>query len=116
MGIIMAKRKKNKTVLTTTNFNLTNKANILLNKYLTALKQGILNVCKMHTYDSNPSLSQEDFELTYIEQTLGMTCSAVSVSQKAIVDGLAAQKQMEADRNFNVLADNNKTNSKKEDN
>ncbi len=110
----MAKRKKKK-LTTTKPFNLTNKANIALNKYFTAIKQGILNVCEMHTHDSNPALSQEDFELTYIEKTLGQTATAVSLSQKAIVDGLAAQKQMEADRTLNVL-DKNKTNSKKEDN
>ena len=110
----MAKRKKKK-LTTTKPFNLTNKANIALNKYFTAIKQGILNVCEMHTHDSNPALSQEDFELTYIEKTLGQTATAVSLSQKAIVDGLAAQKQMEADRTLTVL-DKNKTNSKKEDN
>lgn len=110
----MAKRKKKK-LTTTKPFNLTNKADIALNKYFTAIKQGILNVCEMHTHDSNPALSQEDFELTYIEKTLGQTATAVSLSQKAIVDGLAAQKQMEADRTLNVL-DKNKTNSKKEDN
>ena len=113
----MAKRKKKKLTTTTTKpFNLTNKANIALNKYLTVIKQGILNVCEMHTHDSSPALKQEDFELTYIEKVLGQTATAVSLSQKAIVDGLAAQKQMEAERTLNVLADRNKPNSKKEDN
>lgn len=113
----MAKRKKKKLTITTTKpFNLTNKANIALNKYFTAIKQGILNVCEMHKYDSKTSLSQEDFELTYIEKTLGQTTTAVSLSQKAYVDGLAAQKQKEADLTLNVLADKNKPNSKKEDN
>lgn len=111
----MAKRKKKK-LTTTKPFNLTNKANIALNKYFTAIKQGILNVCEMHTHDSSPALKQEDFELTYIEKVLGQTATAVSLSQKAIVDGLVAQKQMEADRTLVVLADRNKPNSKKEDN
>lgn len=111
----MAKRKKKLTTTTKKPFNLTNKANAALNKYLAAIRQGILNVCEMHTHDSSPALSQENFELTYIEKTLGQTATAVSLSQKAIIDGLSAQKKMEADRTLNVLANKNKP-IKQEDN
>ncbi len=104
----MAKRKKKHLTVTTAAFKLTREAEAALNKYLAAIKQGVLNVCEMHTHDSNPALSQKDFELTYIEKTLGQTATAVSLSQKAIVDGLAAQKQKEADLTLNVLADENK--------
>lgn len=96
----MAKRKKaNRTM-----FKLSSKADTMLNKYIRALNQGILNVCEMHTHDSNPSLSQEDFELTYIEATLGKTCAAVQVSQRAIIDGLAMQKKMEAERGQEITS------------
>lgn len=113
----MAKRKKKKLTTTTKRpFNLTNKANAALNKYLAAIKQGILNVCEMHTHDSNPALSQEDFELTYIEKTLGQTATAVSLSQKAIVEGLAAQKEAEAARALNAAAADKNKSIKQEDN
>lgn len=107
----MAKKK----IKTKPTFNLSRKATVKLNKYLSAIKQGILNVCEMHTHDSSPSLSQADFELTYIEKTLGKTCSAVALSQKAIIEGLAAQKAAEAGVVLTAPTDEIKT-SKKEDN
>lgn len=107
----MAKRK----IKTKPTFKLTRKASANLDRYFLAIKKGILNVCEMHTHDSNPSLSQEDFELAYIDKTLGKTCSAVSLSQKAIVEGLAAQKAAEAGSALAAPVENNKT-TKKEDN
>lgn len=98
----MAKKGK-KNAGTTPAFNLTRKADKKLNEYFRTLKQGILHVCQMHTHDSNPSLSQEDFEIAYIENTLGKTCTAVSLSMKAIIGGLAIQKEQEAALNNPVV-------------
>lgn len=107
----MAKRK----IKTKPTFKLTKKAEAALNRYLSAIKQGIVNVCEIHTHDSNPSFSQGNFELAYIEKTLGQTATAVKLSQKAMVEGLAAQKATEVGKALTAPADENKPN-KQEDN
>ena len=64
----MAKRKQKNAPA----FKLSPKATAHLNKNLAAIREGIVNVCKMHTHDSDPSLTQEDFELLYIDYRRGV--------------------------------------------
>ncbi len=86
----MAKRKQPQP------FRLSAAATKKLNKYLAEIRKGIVNVCEMHTHDSNPSIKQGDFEELDIDKTLGQTAAAISVSLHSMVDGLAAQKEAEA--------------------
>ena len=50
----MAKRKQPQP------FRLSAAATKKLNKYLAEIRKGIVNVCEMHTHDSNPSIKQGD--------------------------------------------------------
>ena len=76
-------------------YKLSVAAKTKLDKYIAEIRKGIKQVCEMHTYDSAPSLAQVDFETTFIDQILGQTSTAVSISIKAIIDGLQAQKDAE---------------------
>lgn len=84
----MAKRKAK-------TFTLSGKAAAKLNAYIAEIRKGIINVCELHTYDSAPSMEKADFEVAYIDKILGQTASAVSISLRAITEGLAAQKEKE---------------------
>ena len=88
----MAKRKATEAA---TKVRLNRKAEARLNTYLSQIKKGILNVCELHTHDSAPSLSKEDFEVAYIDKILGQTATAVSASIHAMTEGLQIQKQQE---------------------
>lgn len=85
----MAKKKE-------TAFVLSKKGALRLNRYLKEISKGITHVCEMHTYDTAPSLKQTDFETAYIDKILGQTAAAVAVSIKAMTEGLAKQKEKEA--------------------
>lgn len=76
-------------------FRLSSKAKKKLNAYLAEIRKGITNVCELHTHDSSPSMSQSEFEEAIIEKILAQTAIAVSLSIKAMTDGLAAQKGKE---------------------
>lgn len=67
----MAKRKQPQP------FRLSAAASKKLNKYLAEIRKGIVNVCEMHTHDSNPSIKQGDFEELYIDKTLGQDRKSV---------------------------------------
>ena len=93
----MAKKKaKKKTETTTKRFVLSGKAAARLNRYLAEIRKGIISVCEMHTYDTAPSMSQSDFEVAYIDKILGQTATVVSISMKKMTEGLAEQKEKEA--------------------
>lgn len=77
-------------------FKLTSSADRLLNHYLAEIRKGVLNVCEIHMHDSAPSMSKGEFEKAYIEKVLGQTATAVSASIKAIVQGIAEQKERQA--------------------
>lgn len=47
----------------------------------------------MHKHDSAPSMSQADFEITYIDKILGQAVTAVSASMRSIAEALAKQKE-----------------------
>lgn len=76
-------------------FKLTAAATKRLNQYMTEIRCGIENVCEMHTYDSAPSMSQESFEIAYIDKILGQAATAVSVSIRSLSEALAKQKEDE---------------------
>ena len=76
-------------------FKLTKAAEKALRDNMKALRKGIKNVCEMHTYDSNPSMTQEDFEMLYIEKVLGQPISAVSASLRKLAEDLSKQKEEE---------------------
>ena len=82
----MAKRKAQ-------GYKLTAEANKRLNKYLTEIRRGIENVSEMHKHDSAPSMSQADFEITYIDKILGQAVTAVSASMRSMAEALAKQKE-----------------------
>lgn len=84
-------------------FKLSQKASSRLNTALARIRKGILNVCEMHSHDSYPSLSQEDFEELYVDKLLGQIITALSVSIRNMMDGLSAQKEKQ-------LAELNKNN------
>lgn len=85
----MAKRKQKHTPA----FKLTRKASKHLNKNLAAIREGILNVCKMHTHDSDPSLTQGDFEVLYIDKVLGQPITAISATIRTLAEELTKQKE-----------------------
>lgn len=85
----MAKRKQKNAPA----FKLTRKATEHLNKSLAAIREGIVNVCKMHTHDSDPSLTQEDFELLYIDKVLGQPITAISATIRTLAEALSKQKE-----------------------
>ncbi len=86
----MAKRKQPQA------FRLSAVATKKLNRYLAELRKGIVNVCEMHTHDSNPSMTQDTFEELYIDKVLGQPAAAISLSVRSMADGLSAQKEAEA--------------------
>jgi hypothetical protein len=77
-------------------FRLSGKANARLNNYLAQVRKGIVSVCELHAHDSRPSLKQGDFEELYIDKILAQTVTAVSVSIRAMTEGLTAQREAEA--------------------
>ena len=77
-------------------FKLSAKASAKLNNYLAEIRNGIILVCEMHTYDSAPSMKKGEFEEVYIDKLLGMTAAAVRLNIKAMTEGLTAQKEKEA--------------------
>lgn len=85
----MAKRKQKNAPA----FKLSPKATAHLNKNLAAIREGIVNVCKMHTHDSDPSLTQEDFELLYIDKVLGQPITAISATIRTLAEALSKQKE-----------------------
>lgn len=85
----MAKRKQKNAPA----FKLSAKATAHLNKNLAAIREGIVNVCKMHTHDSDPSLTQEDFELLYIDKVLGQPITAISATIRTLAEALTKQKE-----------------------
>ncbi len=87
----MAKRTKRPSE----RYKLSGAAKAKLEKYISEIRKGITHVCELHTHDSAPSLAQADFETTFIDQILGQTSTAVSLSIKAFIDGLQAQKEAE---------------------
>ena len=76
-------------------FKLSAKAQEKLNKYLAEIRRGIFNVCELHTHDEKPSMTKEVFEETYIDHLLGQVATAVSLSIKAMAEGLQAQTEEE---------------------
>ena len=74
-------------------FKLSQKATAHLNKNFAAIREGIINVCKMHTHDSDPSLTQEDFELLYIDKVLGQPITAISATIRSLAEALTKQKE-----------------------
>lgn len=84
----MAKRK-------TQGYKLTTKANKRLNEYLTEIRQGIENVCEIHTHETAPSMTQADYEITYIDRLLGQTVTAISATMRTIIEAVAKQKEAE---------------------
>ena len=99
-------------------FKLSSKATARLNNYLAQIRQGIKNVCELHTHDSAPSLEQSDFEGLFIDRILAQTVTAVSASIRSMTDGLTAQKETEAQTlKANAETDNNpQGENKQEDN
>lgn len=85
----MAKRKQKNAPA----FKLTRKATEHLNKSLAAIREGIQNVCEMHTHDSDPSMTQEDFEVLYIDKLLGQPIAAVSATIHTLAEALTKQKE-----------------------
>jgi hypothetical protein len=77
-------------------FRLTGKAAAMLGNYLAQIREGITNVCRLHTRDAAPSLKQTAFEELYIDKILAQTVTSVSMSIRSMADGLAAQKEAEA--------------------
>ena len=47
----------------------------------------------MHTHDSDPSLTQEDFELLYIDKVLGQPITAISATIRTLAEALSKQKE-----------------------
>ena len=84
----MAKRK-------TQGRKLTAAATKRLNQYITEIRRGIENVSEMHTHDSAPSMTQESFEIAYIDKILGQAATAVSASMRSIAEALAKHKEEE---------------------
>lgn len=74
-------------------FRLCNKNQQKLNKYLAEIRRGIINVCELHSHDENTSMTKEAFEETYIDQLLGQTATAISLSIKAMTEALQAQAE-----------------------
>lgn len=74
-------------------FRLCNKNQQKLNKYLAEIRRGIINVCELHSHDENTSMTKEVFEETYIDQLLGQTATAISLSIKAMTEALQAQAE-----------------------
>lgn len=74
-------------------FKLSPKATAHLNKNLAAIREGIVHVCQMHTHDSDPSLTQEDFEVLYIDKVLGQPITAISATIKTLAEALTKQKE-----------------------
>ncbi len=94
----MAKRKAQ-------GYKLTAEANKRLNKYLTEIRRGIENVCEIHTHETAPSMTQADYEITYIDRLLGQTVTAISATMRTIIDALAKQKEAE----LNAILQSNST-------
>ncbi|MCM1368270.1 MAG: hypothetical protein NC184_05640 [Roseburia sp.] len=88
----MAKRHTNKKP----QFRLTAAANKMLNQYFAEIRKGIENVSEMHKHDSNPSMTQAQFEAAYIERLLATPIAAISATVRGMVEGLTAQKEAEA--------------------
>lgn len=80
-----------------TPFRLSVVANRQLKSYLAAIRKGIENVCELHRHDSNPSMKQVEFEKLYIDKILGQPITAISASLRAMMEGLTAQKEAEAE-------------------
>lgn len=91
----MAKRNLQTESTPKKKFKLSNKATTRLNKYLAEIRKGIANVCELHTHDSAPSMSQEDFEEVYVERVLSQTVASVSASIRSMMEALQAQKERE---------------------
>lgn len=87
----MAKRKAKKTP----KFQLTEQAEKRLNKYLGEIRQGIKNVCELHKYESNASLTQTEFEKLYIDKVLAEPITAISLTIRTYADELSKQKSAE---------------------
>lgn len=87
----MAKRKQPR-------FMLSAEATKKLDKQIAEIRKGIKNICEMHTHDSNPSMTQVEFEKLFIDKILGQPITALSASLRAMADGLSAQKEVEAEK------------------
>ena len=94
----MAKRKAQ-------GYKLTAEANKRLNKSRTEIRRGIENVCEIHTHETAPSMTQADYEITYIDRLLGQTVTAISATMRTIIDALAKQKEAE----LNAILQSNST-------
>ncbi len=97
----MAKRHTKQTP----QFKLTAAANKRLNQYLAEIRKGIENISEMHKHDSNPSMTQAQFETAYIDKLLSSPIAAISATIRGMVEALAKQKEAEAAR----LMQDNKT-------
>ena len=76
-------------------FSLTQKAGRMLDRYFTAIRKGIENVSEMHTYDSNPSMTQAQFEAAYIDKLLATPIAAISATIRSMAEALSSQKEAE---------------------
>ena len=85
----MAKRKQPQP------FRLSAAATKKLNKYLAEIRKGIVNVCEMHTHDSNPSIRQAEFEKLYIDKLLAQPIAAISATLRTMTQALTEQKEVE---------------------
>lgn len=74
-------------------FRLSGNAGATLNRYLSELRKGIMNVCELHLYDEGSvSMNKADFEMAYIERVLGQPITAVSASIRAMTASLLEQE------------------------
>lgn len=86
-------------------FHLTAAADRTLKRYFTEIRKGIENVSEMHKHDSNPSMTQAQFEATYIDKLLAAPIAEISATMRGMVEALTAQKEAEIKR----LIQDNKT-------
>lgn len=100
-------------------FTLSKTAETKLNRYLTEIKKGLINVCELHTHDSGASLTKAKFEDAYIDKVLGQTVALLSMDMRSMVDGLTKQKEEEIkaarQATASAEADDNKINTNKEE-
>lgn len=74
-------------------YKLSKKNEEHLDKVFSELKQGILNVCVLHSHDSAPSMSKATFERAYIDKVVTLPIGIVSADIKHCTAALEQQKR-----------------------
>ncbi len=87
----MAKRSTKKK----SQYQLTTAGKARFNKYMAEIRQGIENVCEMHKHEKNASMSQSEFEKTYIDKLLATPISAISATLRTLAEALTKEKEAE---------------------